>query len=474
MKHWKRAAAVIGGIGILAFTGADLAEASNEASLRGVRTDQVEEVIVTARTIPALNLKEAGSVGTHLDLVATSKAPGARGVIDIDSKKGYVQVQASLRGLPQASSFGSELTTYVLWAITPQGRTTNMGEFVVQGPGDRVRLEVTSELPTFGMIVTAEPHFAVTMPSDLVVLEARPRRGTEGRIEEVEANYELLDRGHYAFQGAGSLAVKAEADNLDYYVSQARNASRIARMAGADRYAPELFEDALDQLRRAQQDGRVKMQVSLARQAVQGFEDARLVARERADEIRLARAEEEAVEARTRAERAQQRAEEAEREKARLRAELTRRLSQVLETRESERGLVVTIPDLLFETNEYELEPGAKEKLRRVAEVLEEDPEIFLQVEGHTDSRGTEAYNRSLSRLRARSVRDFLVQQGISPTRIETRGYGESRPIAPNETEYGMQQNRRVEIVVSGEPIGIASSSRVEGDQASRTYGSSR
>jgi outer membrane protein OmpA-like peptidoglycan-associated protein len=154
------------------------------------------------------------------------------------------------------------------------------------------------------------------------------------------------------------------------------------------------------------------------------------------------------------AERARRTAEEAERERAEMRRRLTEQFSRILETRETVRGLILSLSDVLFDTGHWTLKPGAREQLAKIAGIVQAHPGLRLQVGGHTDSVGSEEFNERLSERRADAVRDFLVHQGVAASSITAQGFGESRPIATNDTAAGRQLNRRVEIVVSGDAIG--------------------
>jgi outer membrane protein OmpA-like peptidoglycan-associated protein len=195
------------------------------------------------------------------------------------------------------------------------------------------------------------------------------------------------------------------------------------------------------------------------RARVEADRAAERLAQERraADEARAAaEAARVAAEAQTQstAAQAQQAAEQAEREKTELRERLREQLNVILETRETARGLIVNLSDVLFDTGSTNLRPGAREKLAKIAGILLAHPGLEVQVEGHTDSVGSESYNQRLSEGRASAVHDYLVRQGIPPAVVGTSGFGEDRPVATNGTSAGRQQNRRVELVVSGAPIG--------------------
>jgi outer membrane protein OmpA-like peptidoglycan-associated protein len=497
-------------------------------------------VVVVGRTTPAINYRPR-SGQTKVDFVGTALSPQARGDATVKGEKGYIEIDANFENLQAPSRFGPEYLTYVVWAITPEGRPTNLGELQVSG--DDGELRVTTELQAFGMIVTAEPYFAVTQPSDVVVMENVARREgvfqdqTIGKIEVVDAKYELLKRGTYLMnQDPSRLKIKPLEPGAPLDLAEARNAVELARLAGADQHAGDTFAKATQlladaELAREQRRNR-NMIMQPARQAAQTAEDARLISLQRQEEAfnanqrklaqdreaaALAQADAEAARraqaendklkadadrlaaerdrqtadaARAAAERAkaaadlesqrlaQERqaaeaarlaaeaqaqqaraaAEQAERERAELREKLRQQLSQVLETRETARGLIVNVSDVLFDFNKANLKPGAREKLARVSGILLTTPGLNIEVEGHTDNVGPDSYNQNLSEQRAASVRDYLLDQGIMPTAVATSGFGESQPVVSNTTAAGRQQNRRVELVVSGAAIGTTTS----------------
>jgi outer membrane protein OmpA-like peptidoglycan-associated protein len=497
----------------------------------------VYRVTVVGRTTPAINYRHRGGE-TMVDFRGTALLPDARGEAKVESKQGYIEIEVEFDELEPATKFGPEYLTYVMWAITPEGRATNLGEVLLNG--DESKLNVTTELQAYGMIVTAEPYFAVSQPSDVVVMENVVRDDTKGRVEYIEAKYELLKRGTYLMAAApGSVAPLEIDSDLPLELYEARNAVRLSRLAVADRYAEDSFEKAsrlLEQAEEQEEEGAGRRTIVMtARQAVQTAEDARLIALQRQEEeaaaqARAAAAAREAeVAARARAEaerrrlaeeeraaadrarreadeaaqraagerakadaawaaaerakadaqaearrlaeeksaaeaaraaadaeaaRARAAADAAEREQAELRARLQRQLNVILETRESARGLIVNMSDVLFDFAKHTLRPGAREKLARVAGILLAYPALILEVEGHTDSVGSDEYNDRLSERRAASVRDFLVAQGIPAASITARGFGETQPLASNDNAAGRQQNRRVELIVSGETLG--------------------
>jgi len=525
-------------------------------SVQHQRDDSVPtyRVTVVDRTMKAINYQHR-SGATKIDFHGTDLLPMAHGEAKVESKKGYIEIEVEFDKLQPATKYGAEYLTYVLWAITPEGRTSNLGEILLNGTSGK--LDVTTELQVFGLAVTAEPYFAVTMPSNLVVMENVVRKDTQGKIEEMDARYELLQRGQYE-RLANPLALKADSKTpLELY--EARNAVQIARATGAERFATDTFAKAENSLKQAEayqaRNAGRKPVTMTAREAVQTAEDSRAIAVRRQEEERLAserqagadrealakaetetqarlrmqaeadqkleadrraRAEAERtaaqsetatvkleaeaarVTAQTEADRvkrendaalaavqvtaeqaaraaaqaeadrtllATQEADrlrlKAEAEKAELRAQLLNQFNLILETRDTARGLIVNMSDVLFDTAKYTLRPGARERLAKVAGILLGHPGLKLEVEGHTDSVGSVVYNQRLSEQRAGSVRDYLIQQGISGMDSSpAKGFGKSQPVATNDTAAGRQRNRRVELIVSGELIGnlVASS----------------
>jgi len=458
-------------------------------------------VKVVQRDLDAVNyLHRSGS--TSISFKGTPLLPFAKGDAKVTSERGGIHISAKFQGLTPANGFGPEYLTYVLWAITPDGRPNNLGE--VLPAGTKNNIEVTTALQSFGLIVTAEPYFSVTQPSDVVVLQNVFNDKTSGVLEKVNAHYLLLPRGTYA-QTDGSKTIlnpitRDEKSPLEYY--QANNAIRIAQVAGADKYAPDIMKEAMQDLQNASdinsnKKGDRKMEITFARQAVQRAEDARLVtlrkqaaerqynaevakrdaqmqaqqsqlqaqqaqleaersqaAQAQADADR-ARAEAEAAEARARAAAATKSADDANAVRERLRGQL----NSVLATSESARGLIVNMSDVLFDTGRYTLKPNTQISLAKVSGILQAYPGLKVQVEGYTDSVGSDEYNQKLSENRANAVRDFLITQGVQPGNITAAGYGKTKPVADNATASGRAQNRRVNLVVSGDAIGVTESS---------------
>jgi hypothetical protein len=247
-------------------------------------------VTVVARTTKAINYNHR-SGPTQIDFRGTALMPDARGEAKVESRQGVIKINANMQKLQPPSSFGSEYLTYVLWAITPEGRATNVGEVLLNG--DKSSIDATTELQSFGLIVTAEPYFAVTQPSDVVVMENFTRRDTTGTIEEIDAKYELLARGQYTLNVNPADRQPIRMDKkvpLELY--EARNAVQIARWAGADKYASETYQKALVGLQNAEGylkgKGGKKPIGTVAREAVQMAEDARIITVKKIAEEQLA------------------------------------------------------------------------------------------------------------------------------------------------------------------------------------------
>ena len=550
----------------------------------------IYRVTVTERTAKAINYQHR-SGATKIDFRGTELLPNARGEAKVESKQGYIEIEVEFDGLQPATKHGSEYLTYVLWAITPEGRTANLGEILLNGT--KSKLDVTTELQVFGLVVTAEPYYSVTRPSDLIVMENVVRADTKGKIEEIDAKYELLQRGQYQ-RLANPLALKID-QKLPLELYEARNSVQIARAVGAERFATETFQKAEKSLSQAEayqerKAGRKPVTMA-AREAVQMAEDSRAIAVKRQEEEALsaerqqsaereARAESERVAAQSETDRVTREADQArikaqaeserltrekdaqaasalaeanrlkldnevrmataaadadrlkaenearmasatadagrlkaendartaaagveadrlkgenearaaaaaaeadrlkreneaqraasqadldraakdkaqaEAEKAELRVQLLRQFNAVLQTRDTARGLIVNMSDVLFDTGKFSLRPLAREKLAKVAGIVSGHPGLRLDVEGHTDSVGGDEYNQQLSEQRGAAVRDYLTHEGMAATSVTAKGFGKTQPVASNETAKGRQQNRRVELVISGDVIG--------------------
>ncbi len=508
----------------------------------------VFRVNVLGRTTKAVNYRHRGG-STTVDFRGTDLMPEVGGHATVDGKVGRLAIGAELTHLKPARNFGGQYLTYVLWAITPEGRAVNLGE-VLPGESGKSKISVTTDLQAFGMIVTAEPYYSVTHPSNQVVAENILRQETKGFEEPIDAKFDVLEGGQYVIDVPAEQLPATQADNnVPLDLLEARNAVAIAKAAGAEEYAASSLAKAVDMLNRAEdylqrKQGRTPIGTA-ARGATQMAEDARVLTLRRKEEERLAaerrarqeaqekaeadaraaqeratqaqaqadedarrraeaeRAQAEAERARTEAqanqaaslaaqqqaqaqadaarqaaedserqkEAAQRATEEAERaraeavrQKEEMRARLLAQLNQVLQTRDTARGLVVNMPDVLFDFNKYTLKPAARERLARVSGIVLAYPDLKLEIEGHTDSIGSDEYNQTLSEKRAAAVRDYLVSSGVSMSNVVARGMGKTDPVADNHSAAGRKLNRRVEMIVSGDVIGarIGSSSDAE------------
>ncbi len=507
-------------------------------------------VTVVSRSVQAVNYKHR-SGSTRLDFAGTSLMVSANGEAKVNSKRGSIEIEAEFGDLQKPTTFGNEYLTYVLWAISPEGRAINLGEVLV-GDNHRSKLLVTTDLQAFALIVTAEPYYAVRQPSNVVVLENLVREDTKGTTESVNAKYELMERGGYIPTGYKFDPVILNA-RLPLEFFEARNALRIAQSEGAEQYASDSYRHAVELMNQA--DGYAtrknierKPLIAVAREAVQTSEDARAIAVKKLDEIRLANerqdssdaqakaqgqtadairlkeqaqsdtlraqaaktqaesdtqnaqaakaqaeydaskaradatdaqnataqaksdmatsqaasatalsaAQTDAEQSRLAAQQSQASAQQAETDKAAMRTKLSEQLNSILQTRDSARGLIVSMSDVLFDTGKYSLKPGAREKLAKVAGILLAYPGLNIEVGGYTDNVGSDSMNQTLSENRAGSVRDYLVQEGVLTNSVSARGFGNTLPVATNDNSSGRQQNRRVELLVSGEAIGHA------------------
>lgn len=460
----------------------------------------------TSRTVQAVNYQHR-SGATKIDFAGTDLMPSSSGEAKVEGKKGYMKIEVEFSDLQKPTKFGNEYLTYVLWAISPEGRALNLGEVLV-GDNHSSKLDVTTDLQTFALIVTAEPYYAVHQPSNVVVLENVVRTDTKGTTEAVNAKYELMERGGYIPTGYKFDPVVLDA-KVPLEFLEARNALRIAQSEGAEAYAGETYQHAVELMNRAdsyatEKHSSKKELIATSRDAVQTAEDARAIAVKKVSEERLANERQSAADAqamsqaqadeanrqkqvaqsdtvkaesdlaanqvasasainaaqvdadqsRAIAQQAQQNEHQADSDKASMRAQLSEQLNRILMTRDSARGLIVSMSDVLFDTGEYSLKQGAREKLAKVAGILIAYPGLNIEVGGYTDNVGGDAMNQTLSENRAATVRDYLVEQGVSANSVSAKGFGNTLPVASNDNSSGRQANRRVELVVSGDAIG--------------------
>ncbi len=493
-----------------------LAYASLTAGICAAQTQQPEPAAnVISGSIAAIAYPVGGG-STKVTMVGTPAASQANGEAKVEAKVGGTAIELRVTGMPQPTALGAEFLTYVLWTVTPDGTTTNLGEIPIDQNGEG-KLVVKAQSQTFALIVTAEPYYAVHIPSELVVLANETRKNTKGKIYP-DNSYKLMKRSEYSKLG-NPLALKPDLKKVPLAMYEARNAVDIAKSRGAEKYAPEIFEKAQSNLQTAEnvlaQDSGKNKVISAARQTIQFAEDARALAvqRETAEHIQnekeaaaaaaaaqakaqadaqaaaeakrqaeltaareaqmKAQAAAESAEAKAAAAEAASRAaaeqaalqakEQAARDEAAraqaataaLRALLLQQLNDVLQTTDTPRGLVVNMADVLFEFGKYALSKDAQLKLAKLSGIIQAHPGLNLAIEGHTDNIGTPEFNMKLSQQRADGVRQFLTTQGLSPDSITSEGLGQADPVADNSTAAGRKQNRRVEIIVSGEVIGV-------------------
>ena len=535
-------------IGILSLSAIAQTNTQSTTAIEPLYPTPVYRVNVVSRSVKAMNYQHR-SGATKVDFAGTDLMPNANGQAKVESKKGYIEIEVEFGNLQKPTTFGGEYLTYVMWAISPEGRAVNLGEIIV-GDNHRSKVDVTTDLQAFALVVTAEPYYAVRQPSNLVVIENIVRSDTKGTTVALDTKYELIERGGYIPTGYKFDPIVLNS-KLPLEMFEARNAVRIAQSEGADRYASETYQKAVQLSAKADEyairhNADRKPLIAIAREAVQTAEDARAIAVTKIEEERLAnerqassdaqaksqrqadradrqkelaqdaeanartaaanaqndaanaqnakaQAESDAAKARAEAAEAQsatarakaemadnqaasasalasaqadaersrlaalqsqQAIEKADAEKAEMRTRLSTQLNSILKTRDSARGLIVSMSDVLFDTGKYSLKPGAREKLAKVAGILLAYPGLNIEVGGYTDNVGSDAMNQKLSENRASSVRDYLVKEGVANNAVTSKGFGETLPVASNENSGGRQQNRRVELLVSGEAIG--------------------
>ena len=474
----------------------------------------IYQVTVIERTVRAVNYQYRGGP-TAINFKGTVLLPAVKGDATVESKAGRTSIDAKLEHLTSPQSLGPGYLTYVLWAISPEGHAESWR--IASGSSDKAKLTVTTDLQAFGMIVTAEPYSAVREPSDVVVAENEVRPDTYGKSEPIDAKYELLPRGHYTFNvpDAAQAPIEGPKVSMSRYEStlevyQAENAVRIARSLDAERYAPEVMQKAEALLSSAREMNARKGKrgdiVMTAREAAETAEDARLIAIDRQRNEALSAAKSKAAAQDEALLKAQQQAQAAEadrlsaqelldRERAarrraeaqaaanlqpappppappltadrlqpqssstpeqrRLRVAMLRQFDQSLPTLDTPRGLSIAVADADF--RDAALGPSGEAAIARIAGIVAAHPGLTVSVEGHTGS-GPDGARERLSYQRAVAVRDALVRNGVPASSIEAHGLGSEQPVATNSTPAGRAQNRRIEIVVAGDPIGAMAS----------------
>jgi outer membrane protein OmpA-like peptidoglycan-associated protein len=477
-------------------------------ALAGQEPANTQWMAVKRKTL-AIRYKNNDS--TAVNMVGSTIDPQAMGKAEVKHNGGRTRIKLEMENLGNPQAIGSYYTTFVLWAIAPEGQADNLAELPVK---TRIEMDATTNFQTFGLIITAEPHSAVKLPSPVIVAENTLRRGTEGGIQTSSIEYTGDPGTFYANSWTAEPALNADY-NTPLLILGARRAVEIAKRAGARHYAEAELREAevklaaLEQMwpdRRKDQEKYsgpahdiMRMGENARSQAVERSAQARLTgerrdaatsisqardeagraqgeaarANDQSDAYRAAmkRAQSETAAARERVEQAQSETDKAkaneelaraEADRARLDAQQMREdqsglqqrlfvsLSEILETRREARGLIVNLSDVLFDSNRATLKPGAREKLSKLAGILLAYTGSYrMEIEGHTDSVGSQDYNQKLSEDRAEAVHDYLMNAGLPVDRmVAVRGFGKIRPVATNDTAEGRQTNRRVEIII--------------------------
>jgi outer membrane protein OmpA-like peptidoglycan-associated protein len=539
----KTATVLLSSTAILAFSlGPALAPASAQTSAPTQNSAApVANAAAVSHTTKAMNYRRAKGA-TEVSFQGTKLMPTAAGEAKVELKNNRMSIEAKFARLDDATKFGLQYLTYVFWAVSPEGRAENLGEITLKN--GEAEIKADTSMQTFGMIVTAEPYYAVTQPGDMVVMENSVPSGAGA--ENIDATYELLGPGAYSSSNTKiDNAIFGIDRNTPLELFQARNAVRIAHNANADKYAAAAFAKAQQQLQAAEDTYRQhrdrKVIDSASRDATETAEESRVMAvkakaqedaqakiaaekaaaeqreaqaraeaaaeaqrRQQAEQERqqaeqakaeaermkqeaeaaaqqaaqqkqeaeaarqAALAQEQAAEsqkaaAEAEAQKARDAAAKAEAEKAQLRGQLLQQFNAVLQTRDTARGLIVNMSDVLFDTGSADLKPGTREKLAKISGILLAHPGLTLQIEGHTDNVGSDEFNMELSGRRADAVRDYLAQEGVPVSSMTTKGFGKTQPVAANDTAEGRQRNRRVELVVNGDAIGNSAGMPAQG-----------
>jgi outer membrane protein OmpA-like peptidoglycan-associated protein len=427
-----------------------------------------------------------------LEFARGARAPQSELGAKVEYREGQAAIDIRYTDMKPAILFGGDVTCYVLWAVVRDGTVENLGELWVRDDSEKV--EYSTGLKSFALMVTAESHPLVSVPSELVMFAAQPPPAKRAPSETFDFS-DLAPPPKTEYNSTATVLWDRK-QNLD--LRQAEKAVELAVDAGAEEYAASQVRRArttLTQARNTSAQGKMKASIDYSRRTVAFAAEAMQTTRRQKEaealeaEIARRRAEMEALEARAReaeedaaaaaaalAEAERQRsaadaavaaaslelanlektmsllndqARELRAEKEDLSERLQGALSRVAETTESARGMIVNLPDILFDLNQATLKPEAQIVLAKLAGILLIMEELNLRTEGHTDSTGSADYNQQLSVKRANSVRDFLASNGIDTSRMVAAGYGMTRPVADNATAAGRAENRRVEIVIA-------------------------
>ncbi|HKX27592.1 MAG TPA: OmpA family protein, partial [Blastocatellia bacterium] len=417
------------------------------------RETVVAPVMIAKRSTLAIKYRVDND--TKVNMVGSALAPKLKGQAEVVNKDGRSRIELELSSLDHPQRLGAFYTTYILWAVAPEGQAENLAALPVK---DHINMDVTTSFQTFGLVITAEPHGAVTLPSPIIIAENALRKGTKGGIESSQIDYRGDTGDLYTVNTAGK-PVGADF-NTPLLILGARRSVEIAQRAHAKRFAEAEFREAelkLAALEQAWPKHHEEKYAAMARDVQRLGEHARTVAMDRAEQARLeaerrhadrsisearteaelakaeaerkereaALANQQATQAQTEAERAKaaedaarleaeharQLAEQARKERDDLQQRLYMSLSAILETRREARGLIVNLSDVLFDFNQATLKPGAREKLSKLSGILLAYPGNYrMEIEGHTDAVGSDEYNLKLSQARAETVRNFLAQ----------------------------------------------------------------
>jgi outer membrane protein OmpA-like peptidoglycan-associated protein len=405
----------------------------------------------------------------------------------LNYEKGVAAVELSFEHLEPAILFAGDISTYVLWAVGPDGTVENLGEIIVDKRDCSGSQKFFVNRKILALMVTAEPYSSVTRPTNLILFV----NAESGEKDVQIAPFTYNDFSTAARPALDSISSIQYISDVPVALKQAEKTLEFATRVGADQVNPKAINQANEALAKARKQRDKKMaadgarlatqfaaqainetfklqeekaaaeaeakrraeKAALEQRANQAESEAQQLARQ-LEEIKAERAalakETEQLAAQTR-QLAQER-EMIQKERDELAGKLKEALSTVAETTDTARGLMINLAGVLFDVNKATLKPESQLKLAKLAGILMVFPDIKLSIEGHTDATGSEELNLKLSTDRARTVYEFLMSQGVPTDRMKYQGFGSSRPVAPNDNEINRAKNRRVEVVVLKEP----------------------
>ena len=503
------------------------------------------------KTLEVVRFPERRNV--ELRMIHSRRVPTATMKAKFRFQEGQMRIDVSYTKMKPAVLFGGDITSFVLWAVSRDGKAENLGELWVRPEKADDTLRFSTGQRTFALMVTAEPYYQIDKPSDFLIFWnggsqdpqapsspisftdlGEPSQFAIERLDfvkydgktpvdvlQAEKTYEMAEgmkAGDYASalmadamttlqqsrqmarssssrKGAQDYARRSvassneairitlrrlEAEQLDAEIQQRR--AEIEQLEGRARESEDRAREAEDQARRVREEAdrqvaALEEQKSAAEQQVSSSRDqlrqiqsdkarieaerdslnqatVELKSQREALTLSISDLESESARLRSEKERLAQEKAQVELDKQKTEDRLQAALSQVADTRESARGLILNLPDILFDVNKATLKTELKTAIAKLAGILLIMPEHRVRIEGHTDSTGSEEYNLKLSTERAQSVLGFLAEEGIDDSRLKAVGYGLTRPIAENDTREGRQKNRRVEIIISDQEIG--------------------